>query len=137
MRGRREACYRRAVATNKRLLRLAREQRANNVNAEAMLWRIVRDRRCAGHKFRRQMPLGDCIVDLVCLEQRLVVEIDGPSHASDEQRRRDEKRDAWLAANGFRVLRLTNELVIGAPELAEQRIVEALRANPSSVIASQ
>jgi very-short-patch-repair endonuclease len=120
------------MATDKRLLRLAREQRANNVNAEAILWRIVRDRRCAGHKFRRQMPLGGYIVDFVCLEQRLVVEIDGPSHRTEEQRLRDENRDAWLAANDFRVLRLSNDLVIGTPELAEQRILEELRANPSS-----
>jgi very-short-patch-repair endonuclease len=125
------------VTTDKRLLRLAREQRANNVNAEAMVWRMLRDRRCAGHKFRRQMPVGGFIVDFVCLEQRLVVEIDGPSHETDEQRARDQKRDAWLLANDFRILRLSNELVIGAPELAEQRILEALRADPSSVIASQ
>jgi len=125
------------MATDERLLRFAREQRANNVNAEAMLWRIVRDRRCAGEKFRRQMPLGGYIVDFVCLERRLVVEIDGPSHEAEEQRARDEKRDGWLLANKFRVLRLRNELVIGTPELAGRRIVEALRADPSSVIASQ
>jgi very-short-patch-repair endonuclease len=127
-----DPCYSRSVTTNKRLLRLAREQRANNVNAEAMVWRIVRDRRCAGHKFRRQMPLGDYILDFVCLEERLVVEIDGPSHEAEEQRARDEKRDAWLLANHFRFLRLSNDLVIGTPELAEQRILEALRADPSS-----
>jgi very-short-patch-repair endonuclease len=121
-----------SVATNKRLLRLAREQRANNVNAEAIVWRMLRDRRCAGHKFRRQMPLGGYVVDFVCLEQRLVVEIDGPSHETEEQRARDEKRDAWLHANAFRLLRLRNDLVIGTPELAEQRIMQALRADPSS-----
>jgi very-short-patch-repair endonuclease len=121
-----------STATDKRLLHHAREQRANNVNAEAMLWRIVRDRRCAGHKVRRQMPLGGYIVDFVCLEQRLVIEIDGPSHQSEEQRARDATRDAWLAANNFRILRLSNDLVIGTPELAEQRILEALRADPSS-----
>ena len=66
-----------------------------------------------------------------------MVEIDGPSHASDEQRLRDQRRDIWLAANDFRVLRLSNDLVIGAPELAGQHIREALRAAPSSVIASQ
>jgi very-short-patch-repair endonuclease len=120
------------MATDKRLLHHAREQRANNVNAEAMLWRIVRDRRCAGEKFRRQMPLGGYIADSVCLERRLVVEVDGPSHETEEQRARDEKRDAWLLANNFRVLRLSNDLVIGTPELAEQRILEALRADPSS-----
>ena len=122
------------MATDKRLLHHAREQRTNNVNAEAMVWRIVRDRRCAGHKFRRQMPLGGYIVDFVCLEQRLVVEIDGPSHEAEEQRARDAARDAWLTANGFRVLRLRNDLVIGTPELAERRVKEALRADPSSAL---
>jgi very-short-patch-repair endonuclease len=122
------------MATDKRLLRLAREQRANKVNAEAMLWRMLRDCRCAGEKFRRQMPLDGYVVDFVCLERRLVVEIDGPSHDSDEQRLRDKKRDAWLLANHFRVLRLSNDLVIGTPELAEQRIIEALRADPSSAL---
>jgi very-short-patch-repair endonuclease len=120
------------MATNERLLRGAREQRANNVDAEAMVWRIVRDRRCTDEKFRRQMPLGEHIVDFVCLERRLVIEVDGPSHETNQQRARDEKRDAWLAANDFRVLRLSNDLVIGAPELAEQRIIAALRADPSS-----
>jgi very-short-patch-repair endonuclease len=115
------------MATDKQLLHRAREQRTNNVNAEGMVWRIVRDRRCAGNKFRRQMPLGGYIVDFVCLEQRLVIEIDGPSHEAEEQR----ARDAWLTANGFRVLRLSNDLVIGTPELAEQRIFEALRADPA------
>ena len=116
------------MATDERLLRLARAQRANNVNAEkAMIWRIVRDRHCAGEKFRRQMPLGGYIVDFMCLEGRLVVEIDGPSHVTDEQRARDNKRDAWLLANDFRVLRLSNDLVIGSPEVAKQRILEALR----------
>jgi very-short-patch-repair endonuclease len=121
-----------SVATNKRLLRLAREQRANNVNAEAIVWRMLRDRRCAGHKFRRQMPLGGYVVDFVCLEQRLVVEIDGLSHDAEEQRARDAARDEWLHANGFRLLRLRNDLAIGTPELAEQRIMQALRADPSS-----
>jgi len=85
-----------------------------------------------GEKFRRQMPLGDYTVDFVCLERRLVVEIDGPSHETGEQRARDQKRDAWLTANDFRLLRLPNDVVIGAPELAEQRIIEALGADPSS-----
>jgi very-short-patch-repair endonuclease len=110
----------------KRLLRFAREQRANNVNAEAIRWRIVRGRRCNGAKFRRQVPLGKYVLDFVCFERKLAIEIDGPSHESDARRRRDAVRDAWIALAGLRVLRLSNELVIGTPELAEQRIMEAV-----------
>jgi very-short-patch-repair endonuclease len=93
------------MSTDKRLLRLAREQRANNVNAEAMVWRIVRDRRCAVEKFRRQMPVGDYIVDFMCLECRLVIEIDGPPHEarSSAHEMRSEMRGC-LQTN-FRVLR--------------------------------
>jgi very-short-patch-repair endonuclease len=104
----------------------AREQRANNVNAEAMVWRMVRDRRCGGAKFRRQVALGGYILDFVCFEHKLAIEIDGPSHECEEQRAKDAARDAWIASAGLRVLRLSKELVIGTPELAEQRIREAL-----------
>src|SRR5437588_10009936 len=112
------------MATDERLLRFAREQRANNVNAEAMLWRIVRDRRCAGEKFRRQMPLGGYVVDLLCLERRLVVEIDGPSHEAEEQRAREEQRGGWLLANKLRQLRWTKELVTGTPEQEQQPTIQ-------------
>jgi len=112
----------------KRLLRFAREQRASNVNAEAIVWRIVRDRRCMGAKFRRQVPLGSYVLDFVCFEHKLVVEVDGPSHDAAAQRERDVVRDARIRSAGLRVLRLSNELVIGTPELAEQRIVEALES---------
>jgi very-short-patch-repair endonuclease len=109
------------------LLRLAREQRTNAVQAEAIIWRAVRDRRCDGAKFRRQVPLGSFIVDFVCFNQRLIVEIDGPTHESAEQQAKDSERDAWLCEQGFRALRLPNELVIASTELAVARIRAALR----------
>ena len=62
--------------------RFAREQRARGVQAETLIWRAVRDRRCGGFKFHRQVPLQTYIVDFVCFERRLVVEIDGPSHGN-------------------------------------------------------
>src|ERR1700728_3792961 len=108
------------------LLRLAREQRANAVHAEAIIWRAVRDRRCEGAKFRRQIALGSFIVDFVCFDQRLIVEIDGPTHESAEQQAKDRERDTWLGAQGFRMLRLPNELVIASTELAVARIRAAL-----------
>jgi very-short-patch-repair endonuclease len=104
------------------LRRFAREQRAQAVQAEAFIWRAVRNRRCDGAKFQRQVPLGNHILDFVCFERRLVVEIDGPGHELTEQRLADEGRDAWLREQGSRVLRLPNELVIVSTELAVARI---------------
>jgi very-short-patch-repair endonuclease len=106
--------------------RFAREQRAHAVKAEDLVWRAVRDRRCQGAKFQRQVVLGVYIVDFVCFERRLVVEIDGPSHEGEERKAADVARDKWLGAQGFRVLRLPNELVIGSTELAVARIRGAL-----------
>jgi very-short-patch-repair endonuclease len=108
------------------LLRFAREQRAHAVQAEAIIWQAVRNRRCEGAKFQRQVPLGDYILDFVCFGRRLVVEIDGPSHEVTEQRAADNERDGWLRGQGFRVLRLPNELVIASTELAVARIRDAL-----------
>jgi very-short-patch-repair endonuclease len=104
----------------------AREQRARSVTAEAMIWQAVRNRRCHGAKFQRQVILGNFIVDLLCFERQLVVEIDGPSHQTEGSAERDISRDAWLAAQGFRVLRLPSDLVIGSTELAAAEIRTAL-----------
>ena len=108
------------------LLRLAREQREKAVQAEAILWRNLWDRRCEGAKFRRQVPIGNFIVDFVCFERRLIVEVDGPSHDDEEQQAKDDARDVWLREQEFRVLRLRNELVIAVTELAVARIRAAL-----------
>ena len=108
------------------LRRLARAQRANALQAETIIWRAVRDRRCQGAKFHRHAVLGNFIVDFLCAQHRLVVEIDGPSHASLEQQARDRERDAWLGEQGYRILRLPNELVIASTELAVARIRAAL-----------
>jgi very-short-patch-repair endonuclease len=70
--------------------------------------------------------LGAYITDFVCFGRRLVVEIDGPSHEVAEQRVADEERDGWLLDQGFRVLRLPNELVIVSTELAIARIRDVL-----------
>jgi type I restriction enzyme R subunit len=106
--------------------RFARKQRANAVQAESLIWGAVRNRRCEGEKFQRQVALGTFLVDFVCFERRLVVEIDGPSHDGEEQKAADAARDAWLCRQGFRILRLPNEFVIGSTELAVARIRAAL-----------
>lgn len=66
------------------------------------------------------------VISSICVLSALVSEIDGPSHESGEQRAKHATRDAWIASAGLRLLRLSNELVIGTPELAEQRIRDAL-----------
>ena len=76
------------------------------VSTEQLLWRLLRDRRLAGLKFRRQVPLGPYIADFVCFRCKLIIEADGPMH--DEKAADDAKRDAWLGSAGFRVLRFTN-----------------------------
>jgi very-short-patch-repair endonuclease len=83
------------------LRRFAREQRAQAVQAEAFIWRAVRNRRCDGAKFQRQVPLGNYILDLVCFERRLVLETDSPSHEVPEQQLADAGRDAWLREQAF------------------------------------
>jgi very-short-patch-repair endonuclease len=73
---------------------------------ERLLWGLLRDRRFSGFKFRRQHRLGNAIVDFVCLECRVVIELDGSQH--NEHSGRDRLRDAQLHALGFEVLRFWN-----------------------------
>ena len=71
---------------------------------ERVLWSVLRDRCFHGYKFRRQMPVGEYVVDFVCLEKRLIVELDGRGHL--EQQQYDECRTDWLCGQGFRIVRL-------------------------------
>jgi len=72
--------------------------------AERKLWRGLRHKRLDGARFRRQHPIGRFIVDFVCLERRLVVEVDGGQHTEDAQVVYDARRDRWLEAEGYRVM---------------------------------
>jgi very-short-patch-repair endonuclease len=85
-----------------------------------MLWTLLRDRRLAGLKFRRQQPLGPFIVDFFCPEVGLVVEVDGESHRGREVY--DARRTAALAVAGLVVVRLSNEEVLAHPRRALRRI---------------
>jgi very-short-patch-repair endonuclease len=95
--------------TKPEMRRRARALRINMTNAERKLRYALRDRRFAGFKFRRQVPLGPFIADFVCFEERLVIEVDGGQHAGSLQ---DRRRDRWFAANGYRVLRFWNNEVL-------------------------
>jgi adenine-specific DNA-methyltransferase len=102
----------------------ARTPRKNPTEAERTLWRHLRLRQLDEHKFRRQQPLGPYIVDFVCLEEKLIVELDGGQHA--EQVLADTERTAWLHAQGFRVLRFWNHDALRSIEAVKETIRAAL-----------
>jgi very-short-patch-repair endonuclease len=79
--------------------------------AEGRIWSRLRAHRFQGYSFRRQLPIGPYIVDFVCLDARLIIEIDGGQHASTEAKR-DAKRDAWLRSQGFTIVRYWNNDVL-------------------------
>ena len=109
-----------------RQLDQARRLRRDMTNAEAMLWRLLRGSQVDGLKFRRQVPLGPYIADFLCFQYRLIVELDGPPHDGDERRSRDIARDEWLRAQGYRVVRFPNDLVIGGGDVVVDRIRTAI-----------
>ncbi|MES1244469.1 MAG: DUF559 domain-containing protein [Acidobacteriota bacterium] len=101
---------------------LARELRKQMTDAERLLWSRLR-RRFLGTKFRRQVPLGDFIVDFACMGSRLVIEVDGGQHLENAA---DRVRDRWLEENGFRVLRFWNHEVLQNLDGVLVRISEAV-----------
>jgi len=88
----------------------ARELRGQMTDAESMLWQQLRGRRFQNFKFRRQRPLGPYILDFVCLEAGLVIEVDGGQHADQEAY--DQQRTACIAQAGLRVIRFWNHDVL-------------------------
>ena len=100
-----------------------RSLRVNITNAERKLWYALRDRRFAGYRFRRQVPVGPYIADFLCYQARLVIEVDGGQHAESA---RDARRDRWFAQNGFRVLRFWNNEVLQNLEVVWTVIFEAV-----------
>ena len=93
--------------------------------AERRIWSRLRARRLQGLSFRRQFPIGSYIVDFICPEARLIIEIDGGQHALIEANR-DRMRDAWLREQGFVVLRFWNNEVLTNLTGVLERIAETL-----------
>jgi very-short-patch-repair endonuclease len=90
-------------------VRLERRLRRQATDAETKLWFSLRDRRLGGFKFVRQDAIGPYVVDFVCRDKKLVVEVDGGQHADNP---RDRARDAALSADGYQVLRFWNSDVL-------------------------
>jgi very-short-patch-repair endonuclease len=86
-----------------------RRLRRDSTDAERRIWLSLRDRRLAGFKFIRQLTIGPYIADFVCRDRKLIVELDGGQHSENK---RDQLRDAFLAREGYKVLRFWNNDVM-------------------------
>jgi very-short-patch-repair endonuclease len=93
-------------------------------DAERRLWQSLRNRRLNGAKFRRQMAIGPFFVDFACVASRLAIEIDGGQHA--ERVAQDERRTAYITAQGYRVLRFWNNEVLRNTEGVLAAIADCL-----------
>ncbi len=92
----------------KELRKKARNLRNKMTKAEIILWSRLRSRQISGHKFRRQQPIFDYIVDFYCHELKLIIEADGEIHFLREIQDADKKRDRLLKRNGYNILRFSN-----------------------------
>ena len=109
----------------------AKNMRSAATDAEHRLWQILRAKRFVGYKFRRQVPVDHYIVDFLCPARRLVVEVDGGQHAESAD---DLRRDAYLRAQGFKIIRIWNNELFTNEEGVATAILNALHAplpNPS------
>lgn len=115
------------------LLDNAKSLRRTMTDAEQRLWYHLRAHRFMGKKFKRQKPLGCYVVDFVCLEEKLIIELDGGQHA--ESIEYDQERDAWLSSEGYTVLRFwNNELMENMDGVLEQiRLTLSPGPSPTSV----
>jgi len=106
----------------------ARKLRRGQTEAEQRLWSRLRAHQLEGLKFRRQEPIGPYIVDFVCLERSLIIEVDGGQHAENADQ--DAERSAWLRAEGFEVIRFWNHDVLRETDAVVEAIRDALSRGP-------
>ena len=106
------------------LLPFAKRMRYTPTEAEARLWWHLRAARLRGLKFRRQQPIGDYIVDFICFERKLIIEVDGSQHLDAIER--DDVRTAWLESVGFTVLRFWNDDVLRDAGCVAQEIARVV-----------
>jgi len=108
----------------------AKEMRSQPTEAEAMLWNALSGKSLDGFKFRRQHIIGEFIADFICLKQNLIVEVDGGIHQLPENKMSDIERTTWLEGQGYRVIRFTNDQVLGNIENVLEEIHAQLLSSP-------
>jgi very-short-patch-repair endonuclease len=103
----------------------ARRLRADATEAEQKLWAQLRKRQLYGFQFRRQYSIGPFFVDFICLDARLIIEVDGAQHA--DQKEQDQSRSEFFRGSGYDVLRFWNFEVLSDVDSVVERIAEVLR----------
>jgi very-short-patch-repair endonuclease len=96
--------------------------------AEKHLWKQLRTLEWDGTHFRRQVPMGNYVVDFVSHRHRLIVEVDGPVHELPDVAKRDAERDRWLESRGYSVFRVANQNVLADVRLVMTAIIHQLRS---------
>jgi very-short-patch-repair endonuclease len=115
---------------DRRKVSIERRLRRTSTDAEMVLWLALRDRRLSGFKFVRQEAIDSFIVDFVCRERNLIIEVDGGQHSESIK---DRGRDAILTSAGYRVLRFWNTDVLQNRSGVLETILDALnRGNESN-----
>jgi len=109
------------------IFKKAKALRATMTESEKWLWEHIRDRKLAGLKFRRQHPLDIFIADFYCHERKLIVELDGGIHDSEDQAEYDLGRTFDLEQKGFKIVRFRNEEVINDVNQVLDRILKESR----------
>ncbi len=111
-------------------LKKAKLLRHNLTRAEKRLWYdVLTNRNMAHYKFRKQMPIGPYIADFVCIEKRLIIELDGGQHAQQDQYLHDHERSLFLSQAGYRVIRFWNHDVMDRLDAVAEMIRIALQEN--------
>ncbi|MFZ3091386.1 MAG: endonuclease domain-containing protein [Nitrospirota bacterium] len=104
-------------------IKMAKTLRKRPTDAEILLWRYLRSKQLEGMKFRRQQPIGRYVVDFVCFEKKIIIEVDGGQHSVETEK--DKERDEWFKSQGFKVLRFWNNEVLANT----QGVLEVIRTN--------
>ena len=108
----------------------AQRMRNQPTKAEKMLWNALSGKNWDGYKFRRQYIIGEFITDFICLKQNLIVEVDGSIHQLPDNKKSDAERTQWLEQQGYRVIRFTNDEVLGNLEEVLEKIHAKLLSSP-------
>ena len=112
---------------NKLLKSRARTLRKKQTDTETFLWSKLRSRQIAGHKFRRQFPIAQFIVDFYCLEKKVAIELDGSQHSSEDQFQYDKNRTTKLEKFGIKVLRFWDNEIFNNTNGVLEKILSSLQ----------
>ena len=105
------------------MLDIRRILRVNSTSAEEILWEEIRNKKLNGLKFKRQHSIGNCVVAFYCASKRLIIELDGEVHNTEEQKEKDQHRDQNLKEMNFKILRISNSQVLNDIETVKRLLL--------------